>query len=228
MTTTSTVLQIKEATLALSRIVPCANITVSMVIQKVNIARSTFYKYFQNMTKVWHAITHDLMCSISTQMDQLYISSMHHFNDIQRQKILTFAELSPLTMASYFSEFFMRNSHVIHCLLIENMDPLFLVHWRNMTNEIFFCKMGMQRKMYVVLQILSVMVWLINAFWLFKEAINKCCLTIIWLQIKFFTHFVTKKNYWSKCPNMYPVFDKFTAFDYKKEPLILSKALFSF
>ena len=41
------------------------------------------------MTKVWHAITHDLMCSISTQLDQLYISSMHHFNDIQRQKILT-------------------------------------------------------------------------------------------------------------------------------------------
>ena len=60
MTTTSTVLQIKEATLALSRTVPCTNITVSMVIQKVNIARSTFYKYFQNMTKVWHAITHDL------------------------------------------------------------------------------------------------------------------------------------------------------------------------
>ena len=52
MTTTSTVLQIKEATLALSRTVPCTNITVSMVIQKVNIARSTFYKYFQNMTKV--------------------------------------------------------------------------------------------------------------------------------------------------------------------------------
>ena len=123
MTTTSTVLQIKEATLALSRTVPCTNITVSMVIQKVNIARSTFYKYFQNMTKVWHAITHDLMCSISTQLDQLYISSMHHFNDIQRQKILTFAELSPLTMANYFSTFF--------------MDPLFLVHWRNMTNEIF-------------------------------------------------------------------------------------------
>ena len=97
MTTTSTVLHIKEATLALSRTVPCANITVSMVIQKVNIARSTFYKYFQNMTKVWHAITHDLMCSISTQLDQLYISSMHHFNDIHRQKILTFAELSPLS-----------------------------------------------------------------------------------------------------------------------------------
>ena len=52
MTTTSTVLQIKEATLALSRTVPCTNITVSMVIQKVNIARSTFYKYFQNMTNV--------------------------------------------------------------------------------------------------------------------------------------------------------------------------------
>ena len=137
MTTTSTVLHIKEATLALSRTVPCANITVSMVIQKVNIARSTFYKYFQNMTKVWHAITHDLMCSISTQMDQLYISSMHHFNDIQRQKILTFSELSPLTMANYFSKFCMQNSHVIRCLLIENMDPLFLVHWRNMTNEIF-------------------------------------------------------------------------------------------
>ena len=34
MTTTSTVLQIKEATLALSRTVPCTNITVSMVIQK--------------------------------------------------------------------------------------------------------------------------------------------------------------------------------------------------
>ena len=96
-----------------------------------------FYKYFQNMAKVWHAITHDLMCSISTQMDQLYISSMHHFNDIQRQKILTFSELSPLTMANYFSKFFMQNSHVIRCLLIENMDPLFLVHWRNMTNEIF-------------------------------------------------------------------------------------------
>ena len=31
----------------------------------------------------------------------------------------------------------MQNSHVIRCLLIENMDPLFLVHWRNMTNEIF-------------------------------------------------------------------------------------------
>ena len=120
MTTISTVLQIKEATLALSRTVPCTNITVSMVIQKVNIARSTFYKYFQNMTKVWHAITHDLMCSISTQLDQLYI-----------------AELSPLTMANYFSTFFMQNSHVIRCLLIENMDPLFLVHWRNMTNEIF-------------------------------------------------------------------------------------------
>lgn len=49
MTTTSTVLHIKEATLALSQTVPCANITVSMVIQKVNIARSTFYKYF----KIW-------------------------------------------------------------------------------------------------------------------------------------------------------------------------------
>ena len=201
MTTTSTVLHIKEATLALSRTVPCANITVSMVIQKVNIARSTFYKYFQNMTKVWHAITHDLMCSISTQMDQLYISSMHHFNDIQRQKILTFSELSPLTMANYFSKFFMQNSHVIRCLLIENMDPLFLVHWRNMTNEIFpkfFCKMDMRRKMYAVLQISSVMVWWINVFWQFKEGINKCCLTIIWLQIKFFMHFVTKKNCWNK------------------------------
>ena len=47
MTTTSTVLQIKEATLALSRTVPCTNITVSMVIQKVNIARST--KHDQSM-----------------------------------------------------------------------------------------------------------------------------------------------------------------------------------
>ena len=197
MTTTSTVLQIKEATLALSRTVPCTNITVSMVIQKVNIARSTFYKYFQNMTKVWHAITHDLMCSISTQLDQLYISSMHHFNDIQRQKILTFAELSPLTMANYFSTFFMQNSHVIRCLLIENMDPLFLVHWRNMTNEIF-SEIHMQRKMCAVLQIFSVMVWLINVFWRFKGEINRCYLTIIWLQIKFFMHFATKKNCWNK------------------------------
>ncbi|MFQ9440431.1 MAG: TetR/AcrR family transcriptional regulator [Acutalibacteraceae bacterium] len=109
MTTTSTVLQIKEATLALSRTVPCTNITVSMVIQKVNIARSTFYKYFQNMTKVWHAITHDLMCSISTQLDQLYISSMHHFNDIQRQKILTLQN-SLLYHGNYFSTFFMQTA----------------------------------------------------------------------------------------------------------------------
>ena len=50
MTTTSTVLQIKEATLALSRTVPCTNITVSMEIQQVNIARSKFYKYFQGVS----------------------------------------------------------------------------------------------------------------------------------------------------------------------------------
>ena len=59
------------------------------------------------MTKVWHAITHDLMCSISTQLDQLYISSMHHFNDIQRQKDSNFCR----TLSSYHGKLFFNVLH---------------------------------------------------------------------------------------------------------------------
>lgn len=135
MTTSSTVLQIKKAALALSKMVPCNSITVSMVIDKIHIARSTFYKYFQNMASVWHALTHDLMHSIGKQLDQLYISPVRQATEIDRQKILTFAAYSPFTMASYFSEFFMQNSHTIQCLI--KMDPYFLVHWRKITNMIF-------------------------------------------------------------------------------------------
>ena len=57
----------------------------------------------------------------------------------------------------------------------------------------FFCKMDMQRKMCAVLQIFSSYGLVDKCFLAIQREINRCYLTIIWLQIKFFMHFATKK-----------------------------------
>lgn len=137
MNSVESIRKIKETTLVLSKKYRCEKISVSMVVEEAGIARSTFYKQFPNMPEVWHSFTHDIMDTISRQMDYLYVVPARIITEPKQSNIVNLAKQNPEVLADYFSRFFLQNQHILKCLIKENMDPLFLKKWKNLTCSIF-------------------------------------------------------------------------------------------
>ncbi len=137
MNAVGSVRKIKEATLALSKKTRCEKISVSMVIAKAQIARSTFYKQFPGMAEVWHSFSHDFIHSLAQQRDELYVAPARIITEPKQSHVAMLASQNPSALADYFSGFFLRHQHLLKCLVKENLDPLFLKKWKEFTCSIF-------------------------------------------------------------------------------------------
>lgn len=131
------VLKIKEAALELIQTVPPDKISVEMIRRKANVSRNTFYKHFQNISALWHTLSHDLIHSLEMQFNSLVLASTNKPIRTKRENIIRLTELSATASADYFSEFLIKNTALIRHLAIHGADPLFIEKWRNLSTSIF-------------------------------------------------------------------------------------------
>lgn len=110
--------KVKQALIILSKSMPADKISVKHLIEFAGISRATFYKYFVNLTRVWHEITHDLL----HEMAALKIDPTASF----------FSDYSHLDqLAAYIY----HRKEIIKMLVSQDGDPLFLVKWEQQMKE---------------------------------------------------------------------------------------------
>ncbi len=108
-----------------------------MIRREAGISHSGFYKYFQNISLLWHALSQDLVHSMELQSPTLVLSPNNKPIHSKQENIVRLANRSAKAAAAYTAAFLIQNETLVTCLALNGADPLFFDKWQRLAKAVY-------------------------------------------------------------------------------------------